>query len=109
MKTYVLKASGAPANVVGSRPAEPAATLSQNRPNPFSDETIIPFTLAEGGRCKIIVCDLLGRVRSVLCNEILPAGSYTRLFSSGQFSPGTYLCLLHVNGIVLERVLEIER
>ena len=39
-----------------------AATLSQNRPNPFTGETQIDFVLAEAGEATLTVRDLAGRV-----------------------------------------------
>ncbi len=36
--------------------------LGQNTPNPFKDETVIPFTLTESGRVTITVTDITGKL-----------------------------------------------
>ncbi|GJM36070.1 MAG: hypothetical protein DHS20C18_50710 [Saprospiraceae bacterium] len=46
----------------GNTASEPTGyALYQNRPNPFSDDTIIPFQLAEAGVVRMRVYDLAGR------------------------------------------------
>ncbi len=39
-----------------------ANELFQNRPNPFSDDTIIPFQIEKGGTVNLTVFDLTGRI-----------------------------------------------
>ena len=41
---------------------ESANELFQNRPNPFSDDTIIPFQIEEDGTVNLTVFDLTGRI-----------------------------------------------
>ncbi len=45
-----------------STSTEEGNELYQNRPNPFSDDTIIPFKLAESGDVSLNVYDLAGRM-----------------------------------------------
>ncbi len=45
-----------------SNEADSGNELYQNRPNPFSDDTIIPFKLAEPGDVSLNVYDLAGRM-----------------------------------------------
>jgi hypothetical protein len=61
---YDVKGIGAPVQLAfGNQKAESKkAVLLPNRPNPFSDQTTITFSLPEEGRAKVTVCDLLGKV-----------------------------------------------
>ncbi len=51
--------------------------LSQNYPNPFSNYTIIPYTLKQDGAIKLIICDLAGRVVKNLDEGFRTKGEYT--------------------------------
>lgn len=46
-------------------------TLLPNRPNPFSDETMISFIMPETSVAKVTVCDLLGKVLMTTEKEFL--------------------------------------
>lgn len=48
--------------VVAAPPAEQALALYQNRPNPFYEQTIIPFAMPAAGRARLTVYDASGRV-----------------------------------------------
>ena len=51
-------------------------SLFQNRPNPFNPETVIPYSLASGGRVVIRIYDVAGRLVRTLVNAAQPAGSH---------------------------------
>jgi hypothetical protein len=86
-----------------SHPTPLTYTLSQNYPNPFNPETQIAYNLAEAGRVRLTVYNLLGqRVRS-LVNETQDAGSYEvrwdgRDEASRIQTSGVYLYRLEANG-----------
>ena len=48
--------------VVSALPDEQALALHQNRPNPFFEQTIIPFVMPAAGRARLTVYDASGRV-----------------------------------------------
>ena len=51
--------------------------LSQNYPNPFSNYTIIPYTLKENGFIELKICDLAGRVVKEIDKGFREKGEYT--------------------------------
>jgi len=57
--------------------ANDISILSQNYPNPFSNYTIIPYTLKQDGAIKLIICDLAGRVVKNLDEGFRTKGEYT--------------------------------
>lgn len=66
-------------------------TLGQNYPNPFNPSTNIGFTIADFGRVRIAVYDLLGREVAVLVNEHKAPGTYSIRFDASGLSSGVYL------------------
>ena len=54
----------------------PAYRLDPNVPNPFNPRTRIPFALPQGGRVRLAVYDVAGRLVQVLLNEERPAGEH---------------------------------
>jgi hypothetical protein len=58
-------------------PAKFVNTLGQNFPNPFNPATQIGYSLAEDGRDRLVVYNLLGQVVRDLVNEYRTAGSHT--------------------------------
>lgn len=51
--------------------------LGQNYPNPFNPETIVQFQIADFGKVKIKIYDILGREVRTLVDKPLKPGSYT--------------------------------
>lgn len=63
--------------------------LGQNYPNPVADQTVIPFTLAEGGTVRLTVMNVLGmEIRSVV-DRFMEPGSY-RVQIDARNLPGGY-------------------
>ena len=50
--------------------------LSQNRPNPFNPETVIPYSLASKGRVAVRIYDISGRCIRTLVEAVKGAGAY---------------------------------
>lgn len=80
---------------------EPAAEdyfLSANRPNPFSNSTLIEYTMPETGKVKLSVLDMLGQEIAVIVNATQTAGSYTIEFSAAGLATGVYIYKITVDG-----------
>jgi hypothetical protein len=56
--------------------------LDQNRPNPFREFTIIPFTVAKQGRVVLSVYDLSGKQVITLVDQVVTKGGH-RLYCIG--------------------------
>ena len=51
-------------------------TLFQNYPNPFNDNTTIEFSIAQGGKVKVEIFNILGELQNNLLNKYLIPGKY---------------------------------
>jgi glutamine cyclotransferase len=76
-----------------------AAELYQNRPNPFSDATVIRFDLPKGGLVSLRVYDISGRLVAVLVDRTMPPGRHKvewdgRGASGRKVAPGLYFVRL---------------
>jgi hypothetical protein len=91
---YDAKGSGSPVQLsFGNKAASSEkAVLLTNRPNPFSNQTTLSFTLPEASVAKLTVCDLLGKVLMISekmfakgLNEVVFDATMTPSVSSGIF------------------------
>lgn len=67
--------------------------LEQNYPNPFNPNTTIKFSLPKESPVKLIIYDALGKILSVIIDDILPAGTYRASINFGDMinaSSGIY-------------------
>jgi hypothetical protein len=74
--------------------------LSQNRPNPFNPETVIPYSLAVDGRVTIRIFDVAGRLVRTLVDGRQPAGPHAarwdgRAERGGPLASGVYFYTVH--------------
>ena len=65
-------------------------SLSQNYPNPFNPSTLIRYQVANTGKVRLNVYDVLGREVATLVNDVKPAGSYTVTFNAANVPSGVY-------------------
>ena len=75
----VLKYGLLPSGVEAERGGTPIpwiTALEQNRPNPFSGRTVIGYHLAQKGRIRLVVYNVLGQAVRMLRNEEFVPGSY---------------------------------
>lgn len=64
--------------------------ILQNYPNPFSDFTIIEYTVKKEGKVKLEVTDFLGRSIMTLIDQELSAGIYQTKFEPANIESGIY-------------------
>lgn len=79
------------------------ASLSQNRPNPFSASTEIAFTLDTAAHARLRVVDLTGREVALLVDRQLAAGDHAATFQASDLAAGVYLYMLEVEGQSVSR------
>lgn len=75
------------------KPLQPKAesyTLGQNYPNPFSRQTVIPFTLPKAEHVTLSLIDVSGRLIKVIANGRREAGTHTVRFDAGGLAKGIY-------------------
>lgn len=82
--------------------------LDSNFPNPFNQQTTIPYVIAESTRVKLEVYDMLGHRVSVLVDDTLPAGRYEAGFVAGsELASGIYLYRLRAGGYTSHRKMTL--
>ena len=69
-------------------------SLSQNYPNPFNPQTTISYRLAQSGRVRIDVFNLIGERVATLDDGLQPAGEHTSVFDASQLTSGIYFYTL---------------
>jgi hypothetical protein len=70
-----------------------------NYPNPFSESTMISYTLARDSKVLIEVYDLAGSRVAVVENADKAAGNYLVNYNAGGLQAGTYFLRVSVNGL----------
>lgn len=66
--------------------------LAPTYPNPARAAVTVPFQLAEPGKVRIAVYDLLGREVAILVDEVFEAGSYEVAWAEASaLAAGVYL------------------
>jgi hypothetical protein len=65
--------------------------LSQNYPNPASQNTQIDYSIPKNARVVLTLFDLMGRQIKILVSEMKSAGNYTYEFNVSDLSKGVYI------------------
>jgi hypothetical protein len=82
----------------------------QNYPNPFNPSTTIEFQLAMKCNVSLIIYDLHGReVATLVNNETMAAGSYTKLWNASSMASGVYIYQLLTDSFIESRKLILLR
>lgn len=81
--------------------------LKQNYPNPFYQQTIIPFKAPSGSYARLELHDLSGRRLETLFNAYLDNPENTWTFVNRIYPAGSYLYTLYVEGQSRSRFLTI--
>jgi hypothetical protein len=94
----------AAAKPVGEEDVQPASfKLLPNYPNPFNQQTTIPYTLAERSQVRLVIYNALGQVVRTLVEDTQEAGDQEVVWDgqdqAGQeVASGVYVCRLEVVG-----------
>ena len=83
--------------------------LDQNRPNPFSDRSVISFTMPESGAVHLAVYDMLGRTVQVVAEGTFEAGQHSVALDAAQIPSGTYVYRLTSDHGTASRQMVITR
>lgn len=85
------------------------ATLEQNFPNPFNPSTSITYQLHKDANVALRVHDALGREVASVFSGNQSAGVYTMPFDASALTSGTYVYMLTVDGVVLQRSMSLTK
>lgn len=83
--------------------------LRQNFPNPFSDRTLIKYSIKNASEVIIRVIDVLGREVLVSNEGYRNAGEHQFLLEGSALESGTYIYQIRANGEVTERQMVVQR
>lgn len=72
--------------------------VNQNLPNPFSESSVISYTIKKPGRVVINLYDDMGRLISVLKDAHQEFGSYTLPLKGAGLTAGIYIFEFNING-----------
>ena len=77
-------------------------TLSQNYPNPFENETRIPYSLSADSRVRLVIYDLLGNEVNTLVNAYQQEGDHLVEWDAKNLSPGNYVIMLQADDQLID-------
>ncbi len=84
--------------------------LGENVPNPFTDRTMLVFSLPTPAAVTLRVFDTLGREVAVLADELsMQAGTHSLSWDAGSLSSGVYLVRIEAAGQVQARPITLVR
>ncbi|MCZ7556876.1 MAG: T9SS type A sorting domain-containing protein [Bacteroidia bacterium] len=72
-------------------------TLEDNSPNPFTDSTVIPYTVLRRTKVELAVFDMMGREIQQLVADRKEPGSYSVTFVAGDLPGGMYFYKMRTN------------
>ncbi|HPR16841.1 MAG TPA: CotH kinase family protein [Candidatus Cloacimonadota bacterium] len=84
-------------------PLSDKLVLSQNYPNPFTENTVIEYSIPTAGRVKLNIYNLKGQLVEKLVNEVKDEGTYSEIWTGKsrydrQVSSGIYFCRITHDG-----------
>jgi hypothetical protein len=93
-----------------NEPSEKRATLYQNYPNPFTDQTMISYDVARAGRVVLKVFNLSGLAITTLVDAYQQPGTYRVSYHPSPSSvPGIYCySLLTTEGNITRKMVQIK-
>jgi hypothetical protein len=83
--------------------------LYQNRPNPFSNETLISFSLPQAGRAKLTISDVSGRVIKTIEEDFSKGYNELKINKSDIATNGVLYLQLEQNGLrATKKMISVE-
>lgn len=83
--------------------------LQRNYPNPFSASTELRYGLAQQGRARLTIFNMLGQQVATLVDEVQAPGAYTVRWDAAGVVSGAYVCRLESGGHVQTRTIILAR
>jgi hypothetical protein len=99
---YIPKAS---AGVDRGFPHPSAIQLGQNHPNPFTGQTLVPFSLPTLTSIKLAVYDVMGREVASVAEGEFAAGEHELGFRANDLPAGTYILKLTAGAETVTRTM----
>ena len=103
----VLNFFAHPEEIQATRQLAATFRLTQNFPNPFNAQTMIPFHLQSAVFTSLKIFNLNGAEVATLVESVIPAGDHTVTFDATELASGVYLYRLMTPGFTATRKMEI--
>jgi len=103
----VLNFFAHPEEIQATRQLAETFRLTQNFPNPFNAQTMIPFHLQSAVFTSLKIFNLNGAEVATLVESVIPAGDHTVTFDATELASGVYLYRLMTPGFTATRKMEI--
>lgn len=88
----------------------PADYSLKSFPNPVIGQAEISFNLEKASNVELSVYNISGsKVATIIANERMNAGSYTKLFDAENLTSGLYLCTINVDGVTQTKKMTISK
>lgn len=84
-------------------------SLQQNRPNPFTSNTMLRYTVKEEGAVRLSVFDMLGNEVQTLFEGIQKQGTYDITFDGTPFPGGSYVVRLQAGNVVKQKNIMLQK
>ena len=81
--------------------------LEQNYPNPFNPTTNITYSLAESGKVRLTIFNMLGQELQTIENGLKSAGIHTATFNANSLNSGIYIYQLSTPSGTLSRKMTL--
>ena len=98
-----------PAVAAEDAPTAEAVTLAPPAPNPATGAVRLAATLAEAGRARLSVYDVLGREVAVVFDGVQAAGAHAVVWDAAGVAAGVYVVRLEAAGLVRTRTVAVTR
>lgn len=82
--------------------------VSQNYPNPFSNETNVTLYLNQGGDLNLTVVNTMGQVVKTADYEDLNNGTHNLVIDGSDLAPGIYFYSLTINGSTVTKRMQVK-
>ena len=86
-----------------------SVSLDPNHPNPFSHVTTFDYTVAKDGPVHFAIYDVLGKEIIRIVDGIQKQGAYSVKFDGSIISGGGYIARLQTGGVVISRMIAVEK
>lgn len=96
-------------SLAADNPNPTSISLQQNRPNPFTANTMLRYTLNQEGPVVLAVYDMLGNQVQILYEGVQKQGTYDITFDGTPFPEGSYLVRLQAGNVVKQKSIMLQK
>lgn len=96
-------------SLAADNPNPTSISLQQNRPNPFTANTMLRYTLNQEGPVTLAVYDMLGNQVQTLYQGVQKQGTYDITFDGTPYPEGSYIVRLQAGNVVKQKNIMLQK